>query len=138
MGDARLTVRRWSPACWGPLGGDDSNSEADPTPTDETDGSSTDSATTELIGSWQRAQSCAEMLAAFQQARLAESHIEWLQGNFFGGEPGPTEGDLCEGALGPLEHGVSAWIGVASLNFAGPIAVVVQAAVLAVRLTRVV
>jgi hypothetical protein len=84
--------------------GDDSDSEADSTTTEETEASSTDSATTELIGSWHRAQSCAEMLAAFQQAGLAESHLEWLQGNFFGGQPGPTEGDVCEGALGPLEH----------------------------------
>jgi hypothetical protein len=91
--------------------GDDSDSEADPTTTEadpttteEIDGSSTDGATTKLIGSWHRAQSCAEMLVAFQQAGLVESHIEWLQGNFFGGEPGPSEGDLCQGALGPLEH----------------------------------
>jgi hypothetical protein len=84
--------------------GDDFDSEADSTTTLETDASSTDSATTELIGSWHRAQTCAEMLAAFQQAGLAESHVEWLQENFFGGEPGPTEGDRCEGALGPLEH----------------------------------
>ena len=84
--------------------GDDSDSEADSTTTLETDAASTDGATTELIGSWHRAQTCAEMLAAFQQAGLAESHVEWLQGNFFGGEPGPTEGDVCEGALGPLEH----------------------------------
>ena len=84
--------------------GDDSNSEGDPRPTEETDASLTDAATTELIGSWHRAQTCAEMLAAFQQAGLAGSHREWLQGNFFGGAPGPTEGDVCEGALGPLEH----------------------------------
>jgi hypothetical protein len=84
--------------------GDGSDSEADSTTALETDASSTDSATTELIGSWHRAQTCAEMLAAFQQAGLAESHIDWLQGNFFGGEPGPTEGDACEGALGPMEH----------------------------------
>ena len=44
------------------------------------------------------------MLAAFQAAGLAESHTGWLQGNFFGGEPGPTAGDPCGGALGPLEH----------------------------------
>ena len=44
------------------------------------------------------------MLAAFEEAGLAESHVEWLQGNFFGGEPGPTEGDLCAGANGAVEH----------------------------------
>ena len=31
------------------------------------------------------------MLAAFQAAGLAESHLGWLQGNFYGGGPGPTE-----------------------------------------------
>ncbi|HEX2404445.1 MAG TPA: alpha/beta hydrolase, partial [Acidimicrobiia bacterium] len=35
---------------------------------------------------------------------LAETHVGWIQGNFFGGEPGPTSGDVCEGAQGPLEH----------------------------------
>jgi hypothetical protein len=44
------------------------------------------------------------MLAAFEAAGLADSHREWLQGNFFGGEPGPTSGDPCAGAEGPLEH----------------------------------
>jgi hypothetical protein len=84
--------------------GDDFDSEADSTTTLETDALSTDIASTELIGSWHRAQTCAEMLAAFQQAGLAESQVEWLQGNFFGGEPGPTEGYVCQGAFGPLEH----------------------------------
>jgi Tol biopolymer transport system component len=44
------------------------------------------------------------MLVVFDAAGLAESHLGWLQGNFFGGGPGPTEGDVCEGAQGPLEH----------------------------------
>jgi hypothetical protein len=44
------------------------------------------------------------MLAAFQDAGLAESHVDWLQGNFYGGEPGPISGDPCGGAEGPLEH----------------------------------
>ncbi len=66
--------------------------------------SSTEGSTTELIGSWHRAQTCAEMLAAFQEAGLAESHVGWLQGNFFGGDPGPASGDPCAGAEGPLEH----------------------------------
>ena len=75
----------------------------------ETTTVSTSTAVTEvptagLVGSWHRSQSCAEMLAAFEEAGLAESHVEWLQGNFFGGEPGPTEGDLCAGANGALEH----------------------------------
>ncbi len=57
-----------------------------------------------IVGSWHRAQSCEEMLAVFDTAGLAESHLGWLQGNFFGGGPGPTDGDVCEGAQGPLEH----------------------------------
>ena len=40
----------------------------------------------------------------FDAAGLAESHLGWLQGNFFGGGAGPTEGDVCAGAQGPLEH----------------------------------
>ena len=40
----------------------------------------------------------------FDTAGLAESHRGWLQGNFFGGGPGPTEGDVCAGAQGPVEH----------------------------------
>ena len=57
-----------------------------------------------IVGSWHRAQSCEEMLEVFEAAGLAESHVGWLQGNFFGGGPGPSEGDACEGAQGPLEH----------------------------------
>ena len=68
-----------------------------------TETTSTDGATP-LIGSWHRGQTCEEMLAAFEEAGLAETHVGWLQGNFFGGEPGPTSGDVCEGAQGPLEH----------------------------------
>ena len=44
------------------------------------------------------------MLAAFEAAGLAESHRDWLQGNFYGGQPGPTGGDACADARGPLEH----------------------------------
>jgi hypothetical protein len=88
---------------------DNSTPQADSTTRDETAASPaaaspTQSATTELIGSWHRAQTCKEMLAAFEKAGLAESHRDWLQGNFFGGDPGPTEGDVCKGARGPLEH----------------------------------
>lgn len=84
--------------------GDDSESGADATTSEGTEPSSTEAATPELIGSWHRAQACAEMLAAFDEAGLAESHRGWLQGNFYGGKPGPKEGDLCAGAEGPLEH----------------------------------
>jgi len=57
-----------------------------------------------IVGSWHRAQTCQEMLAAFERARLAESQREFLQGNFFGGATGPTTGDPCAGAAGPFEH----------------------------------
>jgi hypothetical protein len=61
-------------------------------------------ATSDLVGSWHRAQTCPEMLSVFEQAGLAESHVEWLTGNFYGGSPAPTDGDVCKGARGPLEH----------------------------------
>lgn len=57
-----------------------------------------------LVGEWHRAQSCQQVLAAFEAAGLAESQRGWLQGNFFGGSPGPADGDPCAGADGPLEH----------------------------------
>ena len=63
-----------------------------------------EAAETTIVDSWHRPQSCEEMLAVFDAAGLAESHLGWLQGNFFGGEAGPTEGDVCAGARGPLEH----------------------------------
>jgi hypothetical protein len=87
--------------------GDDSDSASEVTTTQATTTASTDRSTTGLIGSWHRAQTCAEMLAAFQAAGLAESHVGWLQGNFFAGESGPTTGDPCAGARGPLEHTTS-------------------------------
>jgi hypothetical protein len=58
----------------------------------------------DIVGFWHRAQTCEELLATFEAAGLAESHTGWLQGNFLGGEPGPSGGDLCAGAMGPLEH----------------------------------
>lgn len=86
-------------------GGDaNSDSEVDTTTAEATTTTSPVHTTTELMGSWHRAQTCAEMLAAFHESGLAESHVEWLQGNFYGGEPGPSEGDVCAGARGPLEH----------------------------------
>ncbi len=60
--------------------------------------------TSEIIGYWHRAQTCAELVPAFEAAGLAQSHTGWLQGNFYGGGEGPTTGDLCAGADGPLEH----------------------------------
>lgn len=57
-----------------------------------------------IVGYWHRAQTCEEMRSAFEAAGLAESHTGWLQGNFYGGEEGPAQGDPCAGAQGPLEH----------------------------------
>ena len=84
--------------------GGDTDTASTETTTASTSIAVTEGPTAGLVGSWHRAQSCAEMLTAFEEAGLAESHVEWLQGNFFGGEPGPTEGDPCAGANGPLEH----------------------------------
>jgi hypothetical protein len=81
-----------------------SNETSTPTTSASTQTASTEGSATGLVGSWHRAQTCAEMLAAFESAGLAESHVGWLQGNFYGGEPGPTEGDPCAGANGPLQH----------------------------------
>jgi hypothetical protein len=61
-------------------------------------------ATNNLVGSWHRAQTCEEMLAAFEAAGLAESHADWLTGNILGGSPAPSRGDVCAGAQRPLEH----------------------------------
>lgn len=58
----------------------------------------------EILGYWHRAQTCEELLATFTAAGLADSHRGWLQGNFYGGEDGPSTGDPCAGAAGPLEH----------------------------------
>ena len=57
-----------------------------------------------IVGYWHRAQTCEELLATFTADELANSHRGWLQGNFFGNEEGPTRGDPCMGAEGPLEH----------------------------------
>jgi hypothetical protein len=70
----------------------------------ETSSTTTVPSDTPVLGSWHRAQTCQEMLAAFEAAGLAESQREWMQRNFFGGEPGPATGDACAGAAGPLEH----------------------------------
>ena len=64
--------------------------------------------TSEIVGYWHRAQSCQELLTAFQAAGLAESHAGWLQGNFYGGgetwQRRPLRG--CGRSLGalPLVH----------------------------------
>jgi hypothetical protein len=44
------------------------------------------------------------MLTAFTRIGLAESHPDWMAGNFFGGSPAPSGGDPCAGAQGPFEH----------------------------------
>jgi hypothetical protein len=83
---------------------DPDDSEAATTTNSEADTTTTTLVSTDLLGSWHRAQTCQEMAAAFETAGLAETHRDWMQGNFYGGEPGPTDGDACAGAAGPLEH----------------------------------
>ncbi len=65
---------------------------------------SVSSITSEIVGYWHRAQSCEELVPAFEAAGLAVSHRGWLQGNFYSGAEGPATGDVCAGAEGPLEH----------------------------------
>jgi hypothetical protein len=57
-----------------------------------------------IVGTWHRAQSCDEMVAAFAAAGLLESHADWAIGQFYPSGPMPTAGDWCAGAAGPLEH----------------------------------
>jgi hypothetical protein len=57
-----------------------------------------------IVGTWHRAQSCDETLAAFTAAGLATSHAAMAQGNFYGDATPPPPERACEGALGPLEH----------------------------------
>lgn len=83
---------------------DQSATTSPPTSTAEDVNPSESVITSEIVGYWHRAQTCEELLATFQAAGLADSHRGWLQGNFYGGEEGPTTGDLCAGAEGPLEH----------------------------------
>ena len=86
-------------------GGDSgSESNAGSSSSESTQSTTTAAATSDLVGSWHRAQTCAEMLVAFKEAGLAESHRDWLQGNFYGGQSGPKKGDPCADAQGPLEH----------------------------------
>ena len=65
---------------------------------------STSAISSEIVGDWHRAQTCQELAPAFEAAGLAVSHRGWLQGNFYGGAEGPSTGDVCAGAEGPLEH----------------------------------
>lgn len=95
-------------ACAGATGTTSRSATTSSPPTSQAVTTSTSGAgsviTSEIVGYWHRAQTCGELLATFQAAGLAESHTGWLQGNFYGGEEGPTTGDLCAGAEGPLEH----------------------------------
>ena len=84
-------------------GGDSGSETAAGSPASESSAKSA-AATSALVGSWHRRQTCAEMLAVFEEAGLADSHRDWLQGNFYGGQPGPKKGDPCAGAQGALEH----------------------------------
>jgi hypothetical protein len=58
----------------------------------------------DIVGTWHRAQSCDELVAAFEAAGLLDSHSQWALGNFFlSGEPADPD-RLCFAAPGPLEH----------------------------------
>jgi hypothetical protein len=105
--------RRWAGACavlvvvfvsaCGPGAATSEPPSSTPSPTAAAS-SQAPSVSSDIVGYWHRAQTCEELLAAFGAAGLAESHAGWLQANFFGGESGPTSGDPCAGAEGPLEH----------------------------------
>jgi hypothetical protein len=59
-----------------------------------------------LVGTWTRTQDCATMLTAFEAAGLAESHAEWVVGNWVG-DPAEVEWDpedICATARGPEAH----------------------------------
>jgi len=57
-----------------------------------------------LIGVWTRTQDCAGQLTAFAEAGLAESHLDWVTGNWLpeGADPDPS--DPCHGARPAEEH----------------------------------
>jgi hypothetical protein len=60
----------------------------------------------ELVGTWTRTQGCETMLAAFEEAGLAESHAEWIVGNWVG-DPAEVEwdpDDVCADARPAEEH----------------------------------
>jgi hypothetical protein len=59
-----------------------------------------------LVGTWTRTQDCATMLAAFEAAGLAESHAEWIVGNWVG-DPAEVDWnpeDICAAARGAEAH----------------------------------
>jgi hypothetical protein len=57
-----------------------------------------------IVGTWYRAQTCEEMVAAFDAEGLLETHLAWAQADFWrdGGAPGLE--DPCAGAPGPVGH----------------------------------
>jgi hypothetical protein len=60
----------------------------------------------DLVGTWTRMHDCQTMLAAFEEAGLAESHAVWIIGNWVG-DPKDVEADpnnLCAEARPPEEH----------------------------------
>ena len=90
-------------------GGTGSSASADPSTTaaspSELTSAEPSAAAPELVGTWTRTQDCEAMLAAFEEAGLAESQSEWIVGNWVG-DPAEVEVDpdsLCAGAR-PAEH----------------------------------
>lgn len=57
-----------------------------------------------LVGSWTRTQDCEGQLAAFQDAGLAESHLEWVTGNWFPEGSEPDAERPCDGSRPAEEH----------------------------------
>jgi hypothetical protein len=60
----------------------------------------------DLVGTWTRTQECEGMLAAFQEAGLAESQLDWIIGNWVG-DPADVEvhtDDICADARPAEEH----------------------------------
>jgi len=57
-----------------------------------------------LVGEWARIQTCDDQLQAFEAAGLADTHREWLTGNWFGNGESPGPAGLCAGARAPEQH----------------------------------
>jgi hypothetical protein len=51
-----------------------------------------------LVGVWSRIQDCAGQLAAFEAAGIAESHVEWIVGNWVGEGVEAEPSDVCADA----------------------------------------
>src|SRR4051794_26093409 len=57
-----------------------------------------------IVGSWQRTQSCAGELAAFDAADLLDKAKEWVSDNWLPPRATPDGQKYCAGAVGPRPH----------------------------------